>query len=241
MRCDAPVPPNGTRRGRQRHSEACPGPGRRSTAYITPGQFTAWCGANGHSALPATPETAARIVDLADGGDGRRPLAPIGTLSWSGQLRLLHDLRVSGDLAVCRPAAGGASAYRCSAWARRTLPSASAATRTNSLEPTLCAALPFPRRRSRRPVRKMLTTGPGGCPNTGDGARHSDDPQGHHHRPPRCRSRGPPVRRRLRRSELSGLDWHQAGDGDGYLALSAEAVEIILRPDGGGDGPGAAS
>jgi site-specific recombinase XerC len=39
-------------------------------------QFTAWCGANGHGALPATPETiAAWIVDLADGAGGRRPLA----------------------------------------------------------------------------------------------------------------------------------------------------------------------
>src|SRR5262245_51386411 len=39
-------------------------------------QFTAWCGANGHGALPATPETiAAWIVDLADGDHGRRPLA----------------------------------------------------------------------------------------------------------------------------------------------------------------------
>jgi integrase len=39
-------------------------------------QFTSWCDVNGHVALPATPETiVAWIVDLADGGEGRRPLS----------------------------------------------------------------------------------------------------------------------------------------------------------------------
>jgi len=32
----------------------------------------------------------------------------------------------------------------------------------------------------------------------------------------------------LRRSELAGLDYAQGGDGDGYLQLTAEAVEIVL-------------
>ena len=32
----------------------------------------------------------------------------------------------------------------------------------------------------------------------------------------------------LRRSELVGLDYHEAGDGDGYLQLSDVAVEIVL-------------
>ena len=32
----------------------------------------------------------------------------------------------------------------------------------------------------------------------------------------------------LRRSELAGLDYAQPGDGDGYLRLGSEAVEIIL-------------
>jgi site-specific recombinase XerC len=32
----------------------------------------------------------------------------------------------------------------------------------------------------------------------------------------------------LRRSELAGLDYEQAGDGDGYLRLTTEAVEIVL-------------
>jgi integrase len=32
----------------------------------------------------------------------------------------------------------------------------------------------------------------------------------------------------LRRSEFAGLDYGQAGDGDGFLALSSEAVEIVL-------------
>ena len=32
----------------------------------------------------------------------------------------------------------------------------------------------------------------------------------------------------LRRSELAGLDYAQAGNGDGYLRLTAEAVEIVL-------------
>jgi hypothetical protein len=32
----------------------------------------------------------------------------------------------------------------------------------------------------------------------------------------------------LRRSELAGLDYGQAGDGDGFLGLKAEAVEIVL-------------
>lgn len=32
----------------------------------------------------------------------------------------------------------------------------------------------------------------------------------------------------LRRSELAGLDYVHAGDGDRYLQLTAEAVEIVL-------------
>jgi hypothetical protein len=31
-----------------------------------------------------------------------------------------------------------------------------------------------------------------------------------------------------RRSELAGLDYRQAGDGDGFLGLTAEAVEVVL-------------
>jgi hypothetical protein len=37
-----------------------------------------------------------------------------------------------------------------------------------------------------------------------------------------------PLCAALRRSELAGLDYAQARDGDGYLQLTAEAVEIVL-------------
>jgi hypothetical protein len=64
-----PLPPASTKLV----TPSAPRPRPKPAAWA---QFTQWCAANDHVALPAAPETiAAWIVNLADGAEERRPLS----------------------------------------------------------------------------------------------------------------------------------------------------------------------